>query len=236
MGRVPAWLVERLRTVGVGSVNNVVDITNYVLLECGQPLHAFDLDRLADAQIHVREAEADEPFEAIDHRTYTLDPTMCVIADARRAVALGGVMGGADTEVSSATANLLIESADFHPLSVRATSRALKLFSDSSYRFERGVDSSGIDWASRRCCQLILELAGGRLASGVIDVGGAPAARPEVTLRLSQISRVLGIEIDAEAKCSESSTLWDSSRVSRAARCKPRRRPGDAATALGRST
>jgi phenylalanyl-tRNA synthetase beta chain len=198
IGPSPTWLANRLQTVGVAVINNVVDITNYVLLECGQPLHAFDLARLRGRRIIVRQPRGDEPFEAIDHKTYTLRPGMCVIADAERPVAIGGVMGGADTEVSAATTELLIEAADFAPRSIRATARALNLHSPSSYRFERGVDPEGIEWASRRCCELILELAGGELSSGVIDVGTRPAARLPVTLRWSQLKRILGIEIPAE--------------------------------------
>ncbi len=193
----PAWMVERLATVGIPAINNVVDITNYVLLECGQPLHAFDLSLLAERRIVVRRARAKEPFTAINHEKYELDTEMCVIADAKRPVALGGVMGGADTEISGSTRDLLIESAAFAPLSIRNTSRRLNLRSDSSYRFERGVDPEGIDWASRRCCQLILELAGGELAEGVIDKGPLRHEPRMITLRLAQIERVLGIKVDA---------------------------------------
>jgi phenylalanyl-tRNA synthetase beta chain len=199
VGKSPAWLVKRLATVGIGAINNVVDITNYVLLECGQPLHAFDLAKLSDREIIVRQALPGEAFLAINHKTYTLDATMCVIADAKRAVALGGVMGGADTEVSERTSELLIESAQFDPVSIRSTARKLNLHSDSSYRFERGIDPEGVDWASRRCCELILESAGGELAAGVIDVGAQPAARKPITLRLAQLKRVLGIDVEPAA-------------------------------------
>jgi phenylalanyl-tRNA synthetase beta chain len=184
--------------VGLAVINNVVDITNYVLMECGQPLHAFDLAKLHGREIIVREAEAGETFVAIDHREYELTPGMCVIADADRSVALGGVMGGADTEVSAATRDLLIESAEFDPLSIRTTARRLNLHSPSSYRFERGVDPVGVDWASRRCCELILDLAGGELAEGVIDVGREITPREPIVLRLSQIPRVLGIEVPGD--------------------------------------
>ncbi len=112
-----------------------------------------------------------EKLEAINHKTYELEPGMCVIADRSRPVGLGGVMGGANTEVTAATKDVLIEAAEFDPISIRNTARKLALHSDSSYRFERGLDPEGVDWASRRCCQLILELAGGELASGVIEVG-----------------------------------------------------------------
>jgi len=197
IGPSPEWLVRRLATVGIRSINNVVDVTNYVLMECGQPLHAFDLAKLRGRRIIVRNAQAGEKFTAINHETYELSPGTCVIADAEQAVGLGGVMGGADSEVTESTTELLIESAEFDPLSIRNTARALDLRSDASYRFERGVDPVGVEWASRRCCELILEVAGGELAAGLIDVGRAPPARVPVVLRLSQISRILGIEIEA---------------------------------------
>ena len=194
----PPWMVQRLATIGQPMINNIVDITNYVLMECGQPLHVFDLAKLKGSEIIVRRAKKNEPFVAIDHKTYSLDENMCVIADSQRAVALGGVMGGAETEITPGTAAVLIESAQFAPLSIRTTSRALRLSSDSSYRFERGTDPEGVDWASRRCCQLILELAGGELVPGVTDIGDKPKPREPVVLRLAQLKRILGIEIPAE--------------------------------------
>jgi phenylalanyl-tRNA synthetase beta chain len=193
----PSWLASRLATIGIPAINNVVDATNYVLMECGQPLHAFDLAKLAGREIVVREARKGEPFVAINHATYELEPGMCVIADRARAVALGGVMGGAESEVSSGTTELLIESAEFDPMSIRRTARRLNLHSGSSYRFERGIDPEGVDWASRRVCQLILELAGGELAAGVIDVGRRAVTRPPIVLRFDQLRRILGIEIEA---------------------------------------
>jgi phenylalanyl-tRNA synthetase beta chain len=199
VGPSPAWLVQRLAAIGCPAINNVVDVTNYVLMECGQPLHAFDFAKLAGREIMVREARPGEPFEAINHKTYSLERGMCVIADAQRPVALGGVMGGAETEVSATTTAVLIEAADFAPLSIRGTARKLALQSPSSYRFERGVDPAGVDWASRRCCQLILELGGGRLAAGVIDLGRGIPRRESISLRLSQLPRVLGIDVPADA-------------------------------------
>lgn len=193
----PAWLVERLATIGQPAINNVVDVTNYVLMECGQPLHAFDFKKLGGGQILVRRAKENEQFPAIDHKTYTLTSDMCVIADAQRPVALAGVMGGLDTEVSPSTTDVLIEAAQFAPLAVRGASRKLKLSSDSSYRFERGTDPGGVDWASRRACELILQLAGGELAPGVIDLGPQPTKAAPIVLRLSQLKRILGIEIPA---------------------------------------
>ena len=193
----PPWMIERLATLGIAAINNVVDITNYVLMESSQPLHAFDLAKLDGREIVVREPRNGEKLEAINHKTYELEPGMCVIADRSRPVGLGGVMGGANTEVTAATKDVLIEAAEFDPISIRNTARKLALHSDSSYRFERGLDPEGVDWASRRCCQLILELAGGELASGVVDVGRQPPQRGPVVLRLSQLKRILGIEIDA---------------------------------------
>lgn len=194
----PSWLARRLATIGVTPINNVVDITNYVLMESGQPLHAFDLTKLQGREILVREARQGESFVAIDHKTYTLAAGMCVIADAQSPVAIAGVMGGEASEVSGNTTELLIESAEFAPLSVRTTARQLNLHSPSSYRFERGVDPAGLDWASRRCCELILELAGGTLASGSIVVGRDLPPLPQITLRLSQLKRILGIAVPVD--------------------------------------
>ncbi|MCA9216738.1 MAG: phenylalanine--tRNA ligase subunit beta [Planctomycetales bacterium] len=197
VGPSPDWLVNRLQTLGINVINNIVDITNYVLMECGQPLHAFDYAKIGGQKIIVREAIKDEPFLAIDHKEYALSTGMCVIADDTRPVALAGVMGGADTEVGNDTVDVLIEAADFDALSVRTTARKLRLHSDSSYRFERGVDPNGIDWASRRACEIILDLAGGELASGVVNVHPNPRPQNEpVVVRFSQLKRVLGIELD----------------------------------------
>ncbi len=192
----PWWLRKRLETIGVRPISNVVDITNYVMFECGQPLHAYDLDRLDEHRLVVRRARAGEGFAAINNKVYELKPEMLVIADAQRPVGLAGVMGGLDTEIASHTTDILIESARFDSISVRRTSRALGLFSPSSFRFERPIDPEVTEWASRRCAELILNLAGGTLHPGVIDLGDRPTPRPPVTLRLSQIERVLGITID----------------------------------------
>ena len=198
IGPSPEWLAERLRSLGIAVINNVVDISNYVMMECGQPLHTFDYGKLQGQKIIVRESKPGEKFVAINHQEYELQAGTCVIADGERAVALAGVMGGADTEVSDSTVDLLIEAADFAPLSVRNTARRHNLHSPSSYRFERGVDPNGIDWASRRCCELILELAGGELCEGVIDVGNPVHTCEEIKLRFLQVPRVLGIDIPAE--------------------------------------
>jgi phenylalanyl-tRNA synthetase beta chain len=195
VGPSPEWLAKRLRAIGIKPINNVVDATNYVMMECGQPLHAFDLANVRGNKIIVRPGHEKENFVAIDHRTYTLDPKMVVIADTERAVALGGVMGGVDSEVSDHTRDLLIEAASFVPLSIRRTSRRLKLHSPSSHRFERRIDPDQLDWASRRCCELILKTAGGELLDGWIDTQPGASHAAEILLRRSQIARVLGIDV-----------------------------------------
>lgn len=197
VGDSPWWLRKRLETLGVRPVSNIVDITNYVMFECGQPLHAYDLDRLDERRLIVRNARPGESLRAINGKTYELDQRQLVIADARRPVGLAGVMGGLDSEIGPSTRNVLIESAQFDMMSVRRTARALGLNSPSSFRFERPMDPERTEWASRRCAELTLELAGGTLHRGVIDVA-APRPTPQpITLRLDQLPRILGVAIDA---------------------------------------
>lgn len=198
IGPSPAWLARRLRTLGLAPINNVVDASNYVLMECGQPLHTFDFAKIRGRSIVVRRPKSGETIEAINHLVYTLQPDMCLICDEERPVAIGGVMGGAETEISESTTDVLVEAAEFAPVSIRTTARALGLHSESSFRFERGVDPEGVDWASRRCCELILELAGGELAAGAVDVGRRPTARSAISLRFAQLPRILGIDVPPE--------------------------------------
>ena len=198
IGPSPLWLQKRLNAIGVKPINNVVDATNYVMFECGQPLHAFDFANIRGGRIIVRPAREREDFVAIDHRTYQLDPQMVVIADAERAVAIGGVMGGVESEVSPVTVDILLEAAEFMPLSIRRTARKLKLHSPSSYRYERRIDQSNMDWASRRCCEIILETAGGQLLAGSVDTGERLPERSPISLREDKITRVLGIEVPWE--------------------------------------
>ena len=197
IGPSPDWLVKRLQAVfkDYKPINNVADITNYVMMECGQPLHAFDLSKIEGNKIVVRRANADEEFVAINHQTYPLSEEMCVIANEKETMGIGGVMGGADSEVSETTVDVVIEAAEFAQMSIRATARALKLHSPASYRFERPIDPQGTDYASKRCCQLIMELAGGVLDQGMIDVGKTSYRGNEVTLRFEQLKRILGIEV-----------------------------------------
>ena len=195
VGPSPAWLRERLERVGVRSISNVVDVTNYVMLEIGQPLHAFDYHLLSTPEIIVRNANDGEEFTTIDGQKRKLTAEMLVIADSKRAIALAGVMGGQNTEINERTADVLIESAYFKPQNIRRTSRKLELRTESSYRFERGGDPNAVDWASRRAAQLILETAGGKLAQGVVDVYPAPAQPVEISLRHEKVSQLLGIEL-----------------------------------------
>src|SRR6185312_9889974 len=189
----PAWLARRLEAIGLRPINNVVDVTNYVMFELGQPLHAFDFDRLEGRRIVVRRAARDEKLVSIDGRERTLAAEMLVIADAVRPVALPGVMGGVDSEVSNNTKNILLESARFDPLSIRKTARALTMKSDSSYRFERGIDPLLPDKASLRAAQLILETAGGELLTGAAVAGSTGYTPKKLTLRLDRLNRLLGV-------------------------------------------
>jgi len=195
VGPSPAWMVERLEAVGMRSINNVVDATNFVLMEYSQPLHSFDYDKLDGRRIVVRRAAGGETLVSIDETQCELDDSMLVIADARKPVAIAGVMGGLNTEVTGETVNVLIESAQFDPLSVRRTSRKLQLMSDSNYRFERGVDPVAIDEASLRACQLIIQSGGGTLAEGMVDVWAQPHRPRQVAMRPARCCKVLGIEI-----------------------------------------
>ncbi|HUS59084.1 MAG TPA: phenylalanine--tRNA ligase subunit beta [Planctomycetota bacterium] len=197
VGPSPRWLAERLEAVGLRSINNVVDVTNYVMMECGQPLHAFDLDTLAGRKIIVRRAAAGETITTIDDIERRLTRENLVIADARRPVAVAGIMGGADTEVTAATRNVLLESAVFNPVSVRRTARAIGLASDASYRFERGVDPIGTEWASRRSVALIAQLTGGTPADGIADANAIDLTPKKVTMRVPRIRRILGMDVPA---------------------------------------
>jgi phenylalanyl-tRNA synthetase beta chain len=193
----PAWMQRRLEAVGLRPINNVVDVTNYVMFELGQPLHAFDFDKLSHRRIIVRNAKQGETLVSIDGHERKLTPDMLVIADADRAVALAGVMGGRDSEVSDATVNVLLESARFDPLSIRTTARRLAMKSDSSYRFERGIDPTLPLRASLRAAQLILETAGGELLSGVAQAGAEAPTGKTLSLRMDRLTRLLGTDVAA---------------------------------------
>ena len=200
----PDWLKSALEKVGIRSISNVVDVTNYVMLETGQPLHAFDYHLLAKKTgapspvIVIRRAGDDEKFMTLDGQERTLTSQMLLIADETKAVALAGVMGGQNSEINLNTADVLIESAFFKPQNIRATSKKLELRTESSYRFERGADIGICDWASQRAAQLILETAGGTLAQGVVDAYPKPFTPKQIALRHSQTDAVLGIAVPME--------------------------------------
>jgi len=199
VGPSPDWLKKRLEAVGLRTVNSVVDATNYAMIETGQPPHAFDYAKIAQGKIIVRRAVAGERLISIDGTTCDLNTDMLVIADPHGPVAIAGVMGGLDTEVSETTATILLEDAYFDPMSIRTTSRRLGLPSEAAFRFERTVDIEMVAWASKRTAQLITQVAGGKVARGVVDIYPKKPTKKEVTLRLSRLSKLLGIEVPCEA-------------------------------------
>lgn len=197
VGPSPQWLQDRLLRAGQRPINNVVDVTNYVMLEFGQPLHAFDFDTIAESRIVVRPAGEQEPFVTLDEAQHELRPPMLVIADGQRSVALAGIMGGLNTEMTDATTSVLLESANFNPVNTRRTSQALRLRSESSSRFEKGLQPELAEAALRRATKLIVELAGGTACSGIADTYPQPSPRPPVRFTLARLRKVLGVEIDA---------------------------------------
>ena len=195
VGASPAWMKKRLEALGLRSVNNVVDATNYAMLEGGQPPHAFDFDKLTGGKIIVRSGVGGERLVSIDETKCDLNGEMLVIADGKGPVAIAGVMGGLDTEVSDSTTSILLEEAHFDPVSIRTTGRRLAISSEASFRFERHVDTEKIDWASQRCAQLICEVAGGEVAKGVADAYPVKWEPRKVSMRFSRLNSLLGIEI-----------------------------------------
>lgn len=193
VGPSPNWLQERLTAAGVRPINNVVDVTNYVMLEYGQPMHAFDFDRIRDGRIVVRRARPGERIRTLDGADRELDADMLVIADAERAVAVAGVMGGEESEVSEATTRLLLESACFSATSVRRTSRALKLPSEAARRFEKGLPPELAVDALARAGQLLHELGAGSVRPGWVDAYPAPTAPRQVRLKMGELERLLGV-------------------------------------------
>ncbi len=198
VGPSPEWLQRRLRGAGARPINNVVDATNYIMLELGQPLHAFDLGKLRGDRIVVRRARKDETaFVTLDDEERTITSDMLMICDAERPVAIAGVMGGLHSEVDDATTDVLLECAWFDPKSVRATRRALVMSTDASYRFERGVDPEGLEFALERCARLIVAIAGGEIAEPVLDCAAREHEPAVVPLRLARIEHVLGVPFTA---------------------------------------
>jgi phenylalanyl-tRNA synthetase beta chain len=203
IGPSPEWLRSTLEKVGIRSISNIVDVTNFVMLEIGQPLHAFDYHLIAKGSngkptIVVRHAGANEKFKTLDNVERTLTADMLLIADEQKGIALAGIMGGQNTEINDNTKDVLIESAYFNPTNIRRTSKTLGLRSESSYRFERGADLGICDWASQRAAQLILETAGGQLSESVVDAYPKPAALKQISLRHHKVGELLGVSISAQ--------------------------------------
>ena len=191
----PEWLKSKLSRIGLRPINNVVDITNFILHEIGQPLHAFDLDKLSGKKIIVRSLESEFKFTTLDSKDRILHENTMMICDGKREVAIAGVMGGENSEVTENTKNILIESAYFNPASIRRTAKKLQLSTDSSYRFERGTDPSNTVYAAQRAAQLIASISGGEIAKGVIDEYPSKIKQKEITFRLSRLKKILGYEI-----------------------------------------
>jgi len=196
IGPSPDWLVKKLETIGQRPINNVADITNFVLHEVGQPLHAFDFNKLGGKRIVVRRATAGEQLKTLDGVERQLTTEMLVIADAEKAVALAGIMGGEDSEISTSTVDVLIESAYFNPDSVRKTARALGMDTEASRRFERGADREGVLRAQQRCVELICELAGGAATEDAIDVYPNPVAQRIVRFRPARVEALTSLKVE----------------------------------------
>jgi len=208
IGHSPSWMQYRLRSAGIRPINNIVDVTNYVMLEFGQPLHAFDYDQLKGKEIIVRRARSGEKMVSLDGETRHLSPEMLVIADSEEPVALAGVMGGLSSEVTAETRTVLLESAWFDPLSVRRTASRLDLRSESSQRFEKGINPEGVIPALNRAAQLIQQFGAGEPTTGVVDEYPCPAVPHSIRLRISRTNRILGTQL-SRAEISEIMTKLD---------------------------
>jgi phenylalanyl-tRNA synthetase beta chain len=194
----PAWLAERLEAAGVRPINNVVDVTNYVMLELGQPMHAFDVERLGGRQLVIRRASEGERIRTLDGVARELDPEMLIIADADRPAAIGGVMGGYDSEISDTTTRMVLESAYFHPPSIRRTSKRLGLKTEASTRFERGGDVEAPPLGLRRAAHLFQQIGAATAAGRIVDVYPAPRPPATIVLRAARIARVLGQAVPSD--------------------------------------
>ncbi len=195
VGPSPDWLTARLRSVGLEPINNIVDVTNYVLHETGHPLHGFDLDKLAEQRIHVRLSNPDESMTTLDGEDRKMPQGTVMICDGDGAVAVGGIMGGERSKVGESTKKVLLEAAYFHPSSIRRSSKTLKLQTDASYRFERGADPNGVLIAIDRAATLLSEVAGGQIADGRIDVYPTPVEPLKIRLRFDRMDSLLGLKV-----------------------------------------
>jgi phenylalanyl-tRNA synthetase beta chain len=207
IGPSPFWIRYRLHVSGIRSINNVVDITNYVLMEFGQPLHAFDYHRLEDRKIVVKRAENNQIFTTLDEQTRDLDDQTLMICDGKREIAIAGIMGGLNSEITESSATVLIESAYFNPTMIRRSSKMLSLSTEASYRFERGIDIEGVDLALKRSLRLVKQLTGGNIAKGIIDCYPKTWSSPRITLRVEKANKILGTNIDVKIMANHLSSL-----------------------------
>ena len=198
IGESPKWLKERLLSVGLRPINNVVDITNFVMMEFGHPLHAFDFSKIKEQKIIIRNANEGEKFDALDEKTYDLKNADIVIADTEKVIALAGVIGGANSHITAATADIVLEVANFNYSNIRNTRKRLAISTDSSYRFERNIADETVEIVSNRATQLILEIAGGQLFDGILDSYPNPQKSTKIELRKSRVEKLLAIEIPKE--------------------------------------
>ncbi len=196
-GPSPDWLQRHLKAVGLRPINNIVDVTNYVMLEYGQPLHAFDRELLTGGKTVVRRAKKNEAFSSLDGNDLKLQEDALVIADAEKPVALAGIMGGANSQVSETTRNVVLESAYFDPVTVRKASKKYGLRSDSSYRFERGIDVEAVITAQCQAALMIKELAGGEICQGRVDIYPNPIPNEVFDIRVSRVQQILGTQVDS---------------------------------------
>jgi phenylalanyl-tRNA synthetase beta chain len=198
IGPSPEWMQKRLEAAGIRPISNVVDITNYVMLETGHPLHAFDKNLVSGNQIIVRTAKADEKMNTLDDIERELTESMLVIADAEKPSAIAGVMGGADSEIKDDSSTILLEAAAFETSSIRHTAKSLGLITDSSYRFQRGVNTDSVEWASRRAASMMCELAGATLCKGIVDAYPQPKEEIKIPFAWKRIESMIGAEISIE--------------------------------------
>jgi len=197
----PLWIHDRLTKVGLRAINNVVDVTNYVMMEIGHPLHAFDYSQIQNQEIRIRLSKHGEHFVTLDEKGHTLDDRTVLICDGKQIVALGGIMGGLNSEVSNSTKDLLLECAYFNPIYIRKSARKLGIISDASMRFSRGADPNDADWAINRTAQLIAATAGGEILNGIVDEYVAPIEKLTIPLRIKRIETLLGTNVTSDQVC-----------------------------------
>src|SRR2546425_363230 len=191
----PAWLRERLEALGQASINNVVDATNYVMLELGHPLHAFDYDLVAEHRLVIRKARPGEKMKTLDGIERALSPNVCMVTDPKRPVGIGGIMGGGETEIRSSTKNVLLECAWFDPIAIRKATKFLKLHTEASLRFGRGADPEMAELASRRCAEVMQQVSGGQILAGVVDVYPRKPSPLKLTMTRAEFLRVMGADV-----------------------------------------